>query len=327
MRELCVLPLGFDEIAIPEHRREADPKIVKALADSIERIGLQHPISVRRHRDQYILVAGLHRLRAVEKLGLPGIMCAIRSFTNTEARMWEISENLHRAELTKLERAEQIEEWRKLSEQEAKGAQVAHPGGKQPHDAGVSKVADALGVTRREVERSRDIASITPEAKEAAIEAGIDDNQSKLLQVAREEPAKQVGAVYKAVQPVRKPESEQHKRPATADGHPAAARSWTVVASAEDGKRYGNGVRLRTKEEARAYMVHAHRPLWECAINEIHIAPSADEPNCQMDRFDKGRDKGKVRPSCRLIFEEGTCGNLAWGEIDADGNFADEQQF
>jgi hypothetical protein len=90
------------------------------------------------------------------------------------------------------------------------------------------------------------------------------------------------------------------------------------VAIAEDGKRYGTGARFRTKEEARAYMVHAHRPLWEYAINEVRIAPSQDNPNCLMDRFEKGRDKGKVRPACRVVFEHGTCCNLRWGEIDPE---------
>ena len=101
---------------------------------------------------------------------------------------------------------------------------------------------------------------------------------------------------------------------------PKTPQSWTVVAVAEDGKRYGSGARFETKEEARAYMVHAHRPLWEYAINEIRIAPSQDNPNCEMDRFDKGRDKGKVRPVCRVLFAHDTCGNLGWGEIDAAGN-------
>jgi ParB-like chromosome segregation protein Spo0J len=200
MRDEYQRPLMVDEIIVKDRRRSVDPAVVKRLAESIERLGLRHPISVRKYGDQHILVAGLHRLEAIKKLGLPGIMANIRPFSVDEARMWEISENLHRAELTKLERSEHIEEWRKLSEQEAKGAQLAHPGGKQPHDEGVKKAAEALGVTRREVERSRDIANITPEAKEAAREAGIDDNQSKLLKVAKEAPEKQVEAVYNAVQ-------------------------------------------------------------------------------------------------------------------------------
>jgi ParB family chromosome partitioning protein len=206
MREVYV-PLGFDEIVIPERRRAADPKTVKALADSIDKIGLQHPISIRKHTDQYVLVAGLHRLEACKKLGHNGIMCAIRSFTNAETRMWEISENLHRAELTTQERVEQIAEWVKLCERERKkevSGQVGQkPQGGRP-EGGIAAASRQLGLDRKEVERAVKIASMTPEAKEVAREVGIDNNQSKLLQVAREEPAKQVEAVYKAVQPAKK---------------------------------------------------------------------------------------------------------------------------
>jgi hypothetical protein len=46
--------------------------------------------------------------------------------------MWEIAENLHRAELTKLERAEHLEGMA------AKGAQLAHRN-QQPAEHGVSK--------------------------------------------------------------------------------------------------------------------------------------------------------------------------------------------
>jgi len=49
--------------------------------------------------------------------------------------MREITENLHRSELTALERSEQIEEWRVLCEQEAKVLQLGtpSPGGTRRH--------------------------------------------------------------------------------------------------------------------------------------------------------------------------------------------------
>jgi hypothetical protein len=60
--------------------------------------------------------------------------------------MWEIAENLHRAELTAVERAEHINEWRVLA---AKGAHDGHPSkNEQPHDVGVSATAKTLGVSR-----------------------------------------------------------------------------------------------------------------------------------------------------------------------------------
>ena len=71
--------------------------------------------------------------------------------------------------------------------QAEEGGQVAHPGGNQPHDRGVSRAAKVLGFSRREVGRSLRIASITTEAKAKAIEVGFDKNQSVLLTIAEEE--------------------------------------------------------------------------------------------------------------------------------------------
>ena len=64
-----------------------------------------------------------------------------------------------------------------------------------------------LGVTRQEVRRAATIAKIDPDAKAAAIEAGIADNQSALLKVAKEKsPAAQLASVQKlkAVESSRK---------------------------------------------------------------------------------------------------------------------------
>lgn len=176
------MPVAIDEIDIGDGRREVETAVVKRLADSIDSIGLQHPITVRRKGERYALIAGRHRIEAFKKLGREHIPASIVTMTNSDARMWEIAENLHRAELTKLQRAEQIEEWRNLMLQaEARPTERA--------------TAIALGVHHSEVHRSSEIANITAEAKEAAHEAGIDDNQSKLLAVAKVEPSEQMAKV------------------------------------------------------------------------------------------------------------------------------------
>ncbi len=111
----------------------------------------------------------------------------------------DISENLHRTELTAFQRAEQIEEWRKLTAE--KVAQVGPPlGGGQPKEGGVRKTAEALGVSRQEVQRASKIASIAPAAKEAVRSAGLSDNQSALLKVASAPTEMQVEEVAKIVQ-------------------------------------------------------------------------------------------------------------------------------
>lgn len=186
------MPLSFEEIIIPEGRREIDPAVVKRLADSIESVGLRHPITVRRKGDEYVLVAGRHRLEACRKLGREHVQATIVTMTNAEARMWEIAENLHRAELSKLERSEQVAEWVKLRESVSR--QVDGKPGRP--EGGTSAASRELGISEPEARRSLQIAGMTDEAKEAAQEAGIDDNQSKLLQVAKEAPERQVAKVY-----------------------------------------------------------------------------------------------------------------------------------
>ncbi len=192
------MPITIDDIVIGESRREVDPAVVKRLADSIDGIGLRHPITVRKKGEQYLLIAGRHRIEAFKKLDREHIPACIVSMTNAEARMWEIAENLHRAELTKLERAEQIEEWRSLQAEVRKNS--APSGGKQPAEAGIRATAETLGVDEKTVRNAAEIAGISEEAKEAAQEAGIDDNQSKLLEVAKEPAERQVAKVAEVSQ-------------------------------------------------------------------------------------------------------------------------------
>jgi hypothetical protein len=70
------------------------------------------------------------------------------------------------------------------------------PEGGSPEE-GKRTAASELGLDNDEVNRSVKIASITPEAKEAAIDVGIDNNESKLLQIAEEEPEKQIATVHR----------------------------------------------------------------------------------------------------------------------------------
>jgi len=79
-----------------------------------------------------------------------------------------LAENLHRSELTVLERAEHIEEWRRLAAE--KVSQVATP---QPRAAGVRQAARELGVPKEEVTRARVIASMPEPLKQAARVAGV----------------------------------------------------------------------------------------------------------------------------------------------------------
>ena len=107
-------------------------------------------------------------------------MCAISSVTNAEARQWEMSENLHRSDLTVQERSEQIAEWailvekKRVREAELQLAQLAPIESKRKdgrghrREGGDRKAARDLGLTRDAISRAQKIAAISPEAKQAA---------------------------------------------------------------------------------------------------------------------------------------------------------------
>jgi ParB-like chromosome segregation protein Spo0J len=56
------------------------------------------------------------RLEAARRLGLKTVPVVIHANDEPAARLWEIAENLHRADLTVLERSEHIAEWVRLTD-------------------------------------------------------------------------------------------------------------------------------------------------------------------------------------------------------------------
>ena len=201
----------MNDIQIRKRLRATDQDNVGKLAASMAIIGLRTPITVVIDGACVILASGLHRLEAAKKLGWETISAFEEPIgtDDSDIRLWEISENLHRAELTVTERAEHIAEWVRLTGEKAK-AQLApsiHTGGRS--DQGINAAVRELGVDRTEAQRAMKIASIAPDAKEAARTAGLDDNQYALLAVARA-PAEQ--QMQKVEQLTRERSARQQRR-------------------------------------------------------------------------------------------------------------------
>lgn len=194
--------IAVDAIEIGSRMRSVNTERVGALAESIKAIGLQTPISVWANDDgtQVQLVAGAHRLAAVKQLGWEDVDCVLVNMDEIDRKLWEIAENLHRSELTAKERAEQIAEWVRLAEEKRKRKSevltqvVAKPNGGRP-ESGTRAAARELGLNRETVRRAVKIASISDEAKQAADDAGLSDNQSALERIARA--GDQVGEVQR----------------------------------------------------------------------------------------------------------------------------------
>ena len=200
-----IMDIKTDEIFIVGNRRPLNQDAVARLADSISNIGLQTPITVRltdvldpedgEYTRAFVLITGRHRLEAYKVLGLDRIPAIIRNCDEIEAQLWEIAENLHRAELTALERDEQVAKWIELSANKLSQPETVSKGGRG-NEGGVNAAARDLNISKPDAHRAVKVASLSDEAKEAAREVGLDNNRSVLLTASKEEdPAKQVEVI------------------------------------------------------------------------------------------------------------------------------------
>lgn len=176
-----------DAIRIADRARKLDEQSVTRIQESIAKIGLRTPITIRMVDpdgiSDAVLVTGLHRLEAAKRLGWQQIECFVAEHDDEDrARMWEIAENLHRAELTALDRAEHVAEWIKLAGRIS--SQVGTKSVGRP-ESGVSQAARELKISKSDADRQVKIADMPEDAKQAARELGLDSNQSVLEKAAR----------------------------------------------------------------------------------------------------------------------------------------------
>jgi ParB/RepB/Spo0J family partition protein len=207
MTEITTLPI--EHIRRHPNARPLNDGAVAKLCESIEAIGLISPIRVRGHVDGgYEIVAGHHRFAACDLIGWRAIDCIVVNDDDIHAEMAMIAENLHRAELTKLERDEQIARWIELSgdqssenldqgsSAEGVSSQLATKTERGRPESGVNAAARELGLKKDDAHRAIKVASLSNEAKQAARSAGLDNNRSALLEAAKHEaPEAQVKAL------------------------------------------------------------------------------------------------------------------------------------
>lgn len=191
-----LLLLDPTDITVGDRLRGLDRVAVERLKESIARIGIRTPISVRllSEEEGWVLVAGRHRLQACLELGLAEVPVREETGTELDARMWEIAENLHRAELTALERDQHIAEWIRLEAErdvERISAQVAPKIAKDGSsrgrpEAGINAAARELKIERTEAQRAVKVDALPQEVKEEAKVLHLDNNRSALLNAAKQ---------------------------------------------------------------------------------------------------------------------------------------------
>ncbi|MFW6117269.1 MAG: ParB/RepB/Spo0J family partition protein [Thermoproteota archaeon] len=95
-------------------REKFDKKSLRELADSIEDSDIIQPLVVRLHGLNYQIVAGERRWRAAQMAGLEEVPCIVKEIEHERVLFESLVENLHRKDLTDIERENAIYEiWRR----------------------------------------------------------------------------------------------------------------------------------------------------------------------------------------------------------------------
>ena len=165
-------------------KRTLSEEAVEEIAESIQESGLIHPVLVREKEEGYELLAGLHRLKAVKRLGRETIAAnIINSRDDTDAELIALEENLRRAPEDSAEFDAAVARWKELYEKKHGAAKPGRPRKNvAPRESFAGAVAKATGKSPKTIHRA--VARnerLVPEVKKARQESRINAGQADEL--------------------------------------------------------------------------------------------------------------------------------------------------
>ena len=173
--DLDIKDIPISKIKVINRMRRTDDNNVDDLIRSIKEIGLLHPICVAKRGDDYVLLSGMHRYIAMQRMGADRISATVRLDDNLINQLVEIEENLVAKRNNAIEEAEAII----LREQILiKLGRKAVVGSNQYTEDKITndELAKQLGYTRRTYQYKKSVASINPEAKDILCETKFANN-------------------------------------------------------------------------------------------------------------------------------------------------------
>lgn len=132
-------------------------------------------------------------MQAAQELQWVTIEARVVEADDIAAELAMISENLHRADLTVLQRDRQVARWVELVG--GKLGQVGPVYGGRGNEGGVRAASRDLGLSKQDASRALKVASLSPDAQQAAIDTGLDDNRTALLEAAQRPVSEQAGYI------------------------------------------------------------------------------------------------------------------------------------
>jgi ParB-like chromosome segregation protein Spo0J len=174
MAAMEIEPIRVGVIQVGERHRALSDDAVTRLAASMAEIGLRQPITIRVADMMIVdgqevecvpvLVAGRHRLAAAISLGWSHIDCLEVDDDALRAELWEIDENLMRAELSPSQQAEHLARRKEVWEALEVSGKISPKGGRPEGFA--SQTAKASGVDKKTVTTAiRRASAIGPDIK------------------------------------------------------------------------------------------------------------------------------------------------------------------
>lgn len=108
--EPFTLGAGGDGSAGAEASWETEEESLQALAVSLSRFGMLHPLTVRRAAEGFELVCGFRRLAAARRCGFRTAPCLVLELSDADVRAVHLAENLRRRPADFLETASELKD-------------------------------------------------------------------------------------------------------------------------------------------------------------------------------------------------------------------------
>ncbi len=161
-------------------RKRFREKDIERLSDSIRRVGVINPISVRYENGKYELVAGERRLRAAKLAGRYSIPCLLVTADDHMSALLALTENMLRSDLNFFEQAQAISNILEMT------------------DITQAELAKELSLSQSAVANKLRLLKISPEVRRYILDQHLKERHARAL-LRIDEPAKMMSAAHAAV--------------------------------------------------------------------------------------------------------------------------------
>lgn len=163
-KQLVELPVAKIHPNPYQPRTTFDEESIAELAQSIRQVGLLQPLLVRKVGEEYELVAGERRLRAVTSLGMEKVSCIIQQeIVDETSAVMALIENLQREDLHYLEEAQ------------------CYASLLETYSLTQEQLAERLGKSQSSIANKLRLLKLSPEVKSAMVDAHLTERHARAL--------------------------------------------------------------------------------------------------------------------------------------------------